>query len=77
MNDLLNLLFCLIAIFYFRKPARRGAGKAVIVGVAFLTIFLAPVFRSANMWLPAERIAVKDQPGVAATCSRLTRSMPP
>ena len=65
VNDLLNLLFCLIAIFYFRKPARRGAGKAVIVGVAFLTIFLAPlVFRSANMWLPAERIAVKDQPVV-------------
>jgi hypothetical protein len=63
VNDLINLLFCLVAIFYFRKPARRGAAKAVIVGVAFSAIFLAPlVFRGANMWLPAERIAVKDQP---------------
>jgi hypothetical protein len=40
---------------------------AVIFVVAFVTIFLAPlglVFRAANMWLPAERIAVKQGPNI-------------
>ena len=62
----------------FRKPARRGAGKAVIVGVAFLTIFLAPlVFRSATCGSRRNGSPSRTSPSLSATCSRLTRSMPP
>ena len=65
VNDLFNLLLLIPAVYLFRKPERNRAGKAVIVVVAFVTIFLAPlVFRAANMWLPAERIAVKQGPAI-------------
>jgi hypothetical protein len=51
MNDLVNVLLFIVAVYLFRKPERNRAGKAVMVVVAFVT--------TANMWLPAERIAVK------------------
>ena len=60
VNDLLNLLLCLLAVYFFRKPERNRLGQAVIIGAAFLTLVLAPVvFRAANMWLPAEKIVLK------------------
>jgi hypothetical protein len=63
VNDLFNLLLCLLAVYYFRKPERNRVGQAVIIGAAFLTLVLAPVlFRAANMWLPAEKIVLKNQP---------------
>jgi hypothetical protein len=63
LNDLFNLVLCELAIVFFRKPERNRIGQAVIVGAAFLAVVLAPVvFRVANMWLPAEKIAVRNQP---------------
>jgi hypothetical protein len=56
LNDLFNLLLCLFAVYFFRKPERNRVGQRVIIGAAFLALVLAPVvFRAANMWLPAER----------------------
>jgi hypothetical protein len=53
VNDLFNLLLCLLAVYFFRKPERNRVGQAVIIGAAFLALVLAPVvFRAANMWLP-------------------------
>jgi hypothetical protein len=63
VNDLLNLVLCGLAVVVFRKPERNRIGQAVIVGAAFLAVVLAPVvFRAANMWLPAEKIVVRNQP---------------
>jgi hypothetical protein len=63
VNDLLNLLLCLFAVYFFRKPERNRVGQAVIIGAAFFALVVAPVvFRAANMWLPAERIVLKNQP---------------
>ena len=65
INDLIYLLLCGLAVGYFRKPQRNRIGQAVILGCAFLALVMAPVgFRAANMWLPAETIAVRDQPAV-------------
>jgi hypothetical protein len=65
VNDLLNLLLCLFAVYFFRKPERNRVGQAVIIGAAFLALVLAPVvFRAANMWLPAEKIVLKNQPAM-------------
>jgi hypothetical protein len=67
VNDLFNLLLCLFAVYFFRKPERNRVGQAVITGAAFLTLVLAPVvFRAANMWLPAEKIVLKNQPAIVA-----------
>jgi hypothetical protein len=63
VNDLFNLLLCLLAVYFFRKPERNRVGQAVIIGAAFLALVLAPVvFRAANMWLPAEKIVLMNQP---------------
>jgi hypothetical protein len=65
VNDLPNLLLCVFAVYFFRKPERNRVGQAVIIGATFLTLVLAPVvFRAANMWLPAEKIALKNQPAI-------------
>ena len=65
VNDLFNLLLCLFAVYFFRKPERNRVGQAVIIGAAFLALVLAPVvFRAANMWLPAEKIILKNQPAI-------------
>lgn len=65
VNDLLNLLLCLLAVYFFRKPERNRVGQAVIIGAAFLALVLAPVlFRAANMWLPAEKIVLRNQPAI-------------
>jgi len=65
VNDLFNLLFCVFAVYFFRKPERNRAGQAVIIGAAFLTLVLAPVvFRAANMWLPAEKIVLRSQSAI-------------
>jgi hypothetical protein len=65
VNDLFNLLLCLFAVYFFRKPERNRVGQAVIIGAAFLALVLAPVvFRAANMWLPAEKIVLKNQPAI-------------
>ena len=65
VNDLFNLLLCLFAVYFFRKPERNRLGQAVIIGAAFLALVLAPVvFRAANMWLPAEKIVLKNQPAM-------------
>jgi hypothetical protein len=63
VNDLFNLLLCLLAVYFFRKPERNRVGQVVIIGAAFLALVLAPVvFRAANMWLPAEKIVLMNQP---------------
>lgn len=63
VNDLVNLFLCVFAVYPFRKPERNRVGQAVIIGAAFLVLVLAPVvFRAANMWLPAEKIVLKNQP---------------
>jgi hypothetical protein len=65
VNDLFNLLLCVFAVYFFRKPERNRAGQLVIIGAAFLTLVLAPVvFRAANMWLPAEKIVLRNQPAI-------------
>jgi hypothetical protein len=65
VNDLFNLLLCLFAVYFFRKPERNRVGQGVIIGVAFLVLVLAPViFRAANMWLPPEKIVLKNQPAM-------------
>ncbi|HEY6687952.1 MAG TPA: hypothetical protein VI094_17265 [Propionibacteriaceae bacterium] len=65
VNDLFNLLLCLFAVYFFRKPERNRLGQAVIIGAAFVTLVLAPVvFRAANMWLPAEKIVLRNQPAI-------------
>lgn len=65
VNDLLNLLLCLLAVYFFRKPERNRVGQAVIIGAAFLALVVAPVlFRAANMWLPAEKIVLRNQPAI-------------
>jgi hypothetical protein len=65
VNDLFNLLLCLLAVYFFRKPERNRLGQAVFISAAFLTLVLAPVvFRAANMWLPAESIALRNQPAM-------------
>jgi hypothetical protein len=65
VNDLFNLLLCLFAVYFFRKPERNRVGQGVIIGAAFLALVLAPVvFRAANMWLPAEKIILKNQPAM-------------
>jgi len=61
--DLVNLLLCVAAVAFFRKPERNRVGRALLIGVGFVVFVLGPVvFRAANMWLPAERIMVKGQP---------------
>jgi hypothetical protein len=63
VNDLFNLLLCLLAVYFFRKPERNRVGQTVIIGAAFLALVLAPVvFRAANMWLPGEKIILMNQP---------------
>jgi hypothetical protein len=65
VNDLFNLLLCLFAVYFFRKPERNRVGQGVIIGAAFLALVLAPVvFRAANMWLTAEKIVFKNQPAM-------------
>jgi hypothetical protein len=65
VNDLFNLLLCLFAVYFFRKPERNRVGQGVIIGVAFLALVLAPViFRAANMWLPAEKTVLKNKPAI-------------
>jgi hypothetical protein len=65
VNDLVNLFLCVFAVYFFRKPERNRVGQAVIVAAVFLTLVLAPmIFRAANMWLPAEKIALKNQPAM-------------
>jgi hypothetical protein len=65
VNDLLYLLLCGLAVGYFRRPERNRIAQAVILVAAFLAVMLGPVvFRAANMWLPAERIQLRDQPAV-------------
>ncbi len=64
VNDLFNLLVLIPAVYLFRKTERNRAGKAVIVVVAFVTIFLAPLVFRRQMWHPAERIAVKQGPAI-------------
>ncbi len=65
VNDLFNLLLCVFAVYFFRRPERNRAGQAVIIGAAFLALVLAPVvFRAANMWLPAEKIVLRNQPAI-------------
>lgn len=67
VNDLVNLLLCVAAVFVFRKPERNRLGRALMIGAGFLVFVLGPVvFRGANMWLPAERIEVKEQPTLVA-----------
>jgi hypothetical protein len=38
VNDLFNLLLCLFAVYFFRKPERNRLGQGVIIGVAFLVL---------------------------------------
>lgn len=38
VNDLFNLLLCLLAVYFFRKPERSRLGQAVIISAAFLTL---------------------------------------
>jgi hypothetical protein len=64
VNDLFNLL-CVFAVYLFRKPERNRVGQGVIIGAASLVLVLAPVvFRAANMWLPAEKIVLRNQPAI-------------
>jgi hypothetical protein len=52
-------------VYYFHKPERNRVGQAVIIGAAFLTLVLAPVvFRAGNMWLPAEKLVLRNQPAM-------------
>lgn len=65
VNDLVNLVICVAAVFLLRKRERNRLGRALLIGAAFLVLILAPVvFRAANMWLPAERIVVKGEPSL-------------
>jgi len=65
VNDLVNLLICVAAVIFFRKPERNRLGQALLIGAGFLVLILGPVvFRAANMWLPAERITVEGHPGL-------------
>ena len=65
ISDLIYLLLCALAVGYFRKPERNRVGQAVILGCAFLALVLAPVvFLAANMWLPAERIQIRNEAAV-------------
>jgi hypothetical protein len=43
VNDLFNLLLCLFAVYFFRKPERNLVGQGVMIGVAFPVLVLAPV----------------------------------
>jgi hypothetical protein len=59
VNDLVNLVGCVVAVIVLRKPGRNRLGVALLVGAGFLIFFVGPVvFRGANMWLPAERIVL-------------------
>lgn len=63
VNDLVNLLICVVAVAIFRKPERNRFGRNLLIGAAFVVLVLGPVvFRAANMWLPAERIVVSGRP---------------
>ncbi len=63
VNDLANLFICVAAVIFLRKPERNRLGRALLIGAGFLVFVLGPVvFRAANMWLPAERLVVREQP---------------
>ena len=55
----------MFAVYFFRKPERNRVGQGVIISAGFLALVLAPVvFRAANMWLPAEKIVLKNEPAI-------------
>jgi hypothetical protein len=41
VNDLFNLLLCVFAVHFFRKPERNRVGQGVIIDAAFLVLVVA------------------------------------